>query len=105
MYCEMLGYRVNFGHVAAVNMTQHENLSLKRLGYLAASLFLYEDHPLMILLVSSLTRDLKSNNAIEVWTGLTALCSKLVSKDQSLPSLIPLVVNLLSHKKYLFSVL
>jgi len=40
MYCEMLGHRVEFGYIHAVNMAQRPAITEKRTGYLAATLFL-----------------------------------------------------------------
>ena len=51
MYCEMLGHRVEFGYIHAVNLTQRPTLTEKRTGYLAASLFLDSASELLILLV------------------------------------------------------
>jgi hypothetical protein len=54
VYCEMLGHPVEFGYIHAVNMTQHNALGEKKLGYLAASLFLDDSSELLILLVNTL---------------------------------------------------
>ena len=64
MYCEMLGHRVEFGYIHAVNMTQRPSLTEKRVGYLAATLFLDSSSELLILLVNTLQRDLKSTNHV-----------------------------------------
>ena len=72
MYCEMLGHRVEFGYIHAVNLTQRPTLTEKRTGYLAASLFLDSASELLILLVNTLQRDLKSTNH---WVVCAALSS------------------------------
>lgn len=54
IYCEMLGHPVEFGYIHAVNMTQHNGLGEKKLGYLTASLFLDDSSELLILLVNTL---------------------------------------------------
>ena len=52
----MLGHSVPFGHIKAVNMTQDSKLLEKRIGYLASSLFLHDNHQLNLLLVSSYSK-------------------------------------------------
>lgn len=69
----------------------------KRVGYLAASLFLQEDHELIVLLINTLQKDLKSANVIEVCCALTVVC-KLINKDM-MPALLPQVLQLLQSKR------
>eukprot|EP00284_Hemiselmis_tepida_P004235 CAMPEP_0174941868 /NCGR_PEP_ID=MMETSP1355-20121228/72867_1 /TAXON_ID=464990 /ORGANISM="Hemiselmis tepida, Strain CCMP443" /LENGTH=431 /DNA_ID=CAMNT_0016189009 /DNA_START=60 /DNA_END=1351 /DNA_ORIENTATION=- len=87
MYCEMLGHPVEFGYIHAVNMTQHSSLVEKKVGYLAACLFLEEGSELLILLVNTLQRDLKSTNPWEVCAALSAV-TRLIG-----PETIPAVVG------------
>lgn len=56
MYCEMLGFDASFGHIIAVNMTQQNALIDKRVGYLACSVLLHENHELMIMITNSFRR-------------------------------------------------
>jgi AP-4 complex subunit epsilon-1 len=53
-------------YIHAVNLTQTQEIMEKRIGYLAVGLFLHENHELIILLINSLQRDLKSSNFLEV---------------------------------------
>jgi AP-4 complex subunit epsilon-1 len=56
IYCEMLGVECSWGYIHAVKFTQSTNINDKRIGYLASSLFLHEDHELNMLLINSIQR-------------------------------------------------
>lgn len=43
LYVEMLGHDASFSHIHAVNLTQSKNLLVKRIGYLACTLFINDD--------------------------------------------------------------
>ena len=53
MYVEMLGHDAAFGYIHAVKATNESDVSLKRVGYLATSAFLDENHELIILIVNT----------------------------------------------------
>ena len=74
IYVEMLGHDASFAHIHALNLTQSKNILIKRVGYLACTLFLDETSDLLILLVSTLQRDLQSQNHLEVLAALNTLC-------------------------------
>ena len=95
MYAEMLGHDASFGHIHAVNITQQANLLSKRVGYLASAVCLHSGHELTTLLVNTMRRDLKSSNHVEVTATLIAI-PKLVNVE-TLPALMPPVVELLEH--------
>lgn len=97
VYVEMLGHDASFGHIHAVKMTHDDNVSHKRTGYLAVTLFLNEDHDLIILIVNTIQKDLKSDNYLVVCTALTAVC-KLIN-EETIPAVLPQVVELLGHPK------
>lgn len=80
IYVEMLGHNANFGHIHAVKMTHEANLLNKKVGYLATTLFLHENHELNILIVNTLQQDLKSDNA------LIGTCSLMVTARSQLAS-------------------
>lgn len=73
MYIEMLGHSAPFAHIHAINLTQSKSLILKRIGYLMCSLFFNKDSDLLIMLVSTILKDLNSTDIHEVVTCLTAL--------------------------------
>eukprot|EP00794_Sanderia_malayensis_P009386 gene9386-10375_t len=97
IYCEMLGHDASFGFIHAINFTQKGKLMEKRIGYLACCLLLREDHELTLLLMNALQKDLKSSNIMANCIALIA-ASRLVSKD-TIPTVLPLVVDLLQHKR------
>ncbi len=70
---EMLGHDASFAHIHAVNLTQSKILLVKKIGYLASSLFIEENSELLILMVSTIQRDLLSKNHLEVLSALTVL--------------------------------
>ncbi|XVF52223.1 hypothetical protein PTKIN_Ptkin05aG0002000 [Pterospermum kingtungense] len=97
VYVEMLGHDASFGYIHAVKMTHDDSLVVKRTGYLAVTLFLNEDHDLIILIVNTIQKDLKSDNYLVVCTALNAVC-KLIN-EETIPAVLPQVVELLSHPK------
>ncbi|CAK9143712.1 unnamed protein product [Ilex paraguariensis] len=97
VYIEMLGHDASFGYIHAVKMTHDENLLMKRTGYLAVTLFLNEDHDLIILIVNTIQKDLKSDNYLVVCAALNAVC-KLIN-EETVPAVLPQVVELLRHPK------
>lgn len=97
VYIEMLGHDASFGYIHAVKMTHDDNLMLKRTGYLAVTLFLNEDHDLIILIVNTIQKDLKSDNYLVVCAALNAVC-KLIN-EETIPAVLPQVVELLGHSK------
>lgn len=97
VYVEMLGHDASFGYIHAVKMTHDDNLLLKRTGYLAVTLFLNEDHDLIILIVNTIQKDLKSDNYLVVCAALNAVC-KLIN-EETIPAVLPQVVELLAHPK------
>ena len=97
VYIEMLGHDASFGYIHAVKMTHDDNLLLKRTGYLAVTLFLDEDHDLIILIVNTIQKDLRSDNYLVVCAALNAVC-RLIN-EETIPAVLPQVVDLLNHGK------
>ncbi|KAI3728002.1 hypothetical protein L6452_16627 [Arctium lappa] len=97
VYIEMLGHDASFGYIHAVKMTHDDSLLLKRTGYLAVTLFLNEDHDLIILIVNTIQKDLKSDNFLVVSAALNAVC-KLIN-EETIPAVLQQVVELLGHPK------
>ncbi|KAK8614320.1 hypothetical protein V6N13_122681 [Hibiscus sabdariffa] len=97
VYVEMLGHDASFGYIHAVKMTHDDSLLVKRTGYLAVTLFLNEDHDLIILIVNTIQKDLKSDNYLVVCAALNAVC-KLIN-EETIPAVLPQVVELLAHPK------
>ncbi|XP_019622254.1 PREDICTED: AP-4 complex subunit epsilon-1-like [Branchiostoma belcheri] len=97
VYCHMLGHDITFGYIHALKLAQQGGLVEKRVGYLAVSLFLHEDHELIMLLINTIQKDLKSTNILHVCMGLTAVCA-LISTEM-IPALLPMVEDKLQHPK------
>ncbi|XP_040989498.1 AP-4 complex subunit epsilon [Juglans microcarpa x Juglans regia] len=97
VYFEMLGHDASFGYIHAVKMTHDDTLLLKRTGYLAVTLFLNDDHDLIILIVNTIQKDLRSDNYLVVCAALNAVC-RLIN-EETIPAVLPQVVDLLSHSK------
>ena len=73
IYVEMLGHDASFSHIHAVNLTQSKNLLVKRIGYLACSLFIDKNSEMIILMISTIQKDLQSKNYLEVLAALNVL--------------------------------
>ncbi|KAJ3708610.1 hypothetical protein LUZ61_012315 [Rhynchospora tenuis] len=96
-YAEMLGHDASFGYIHAVKMAHDDNIMLKRTGYLTVALFLDEGHDLIILIVNTIQKDLRSDNYLVVCAALVAVC-KLIN-EETIPAVLPQVVELLNHPK------
>ncbi|XP_075064094.1 AP-4 complex subunit epsilon-1 [Mixophyes fleayi] len=97
IYCEMLGYEAPFGYIHAIKLAQQGNLLEKRVGYLAVSLFLHENHELLLLLVNTVLKDLQSTNLVEVCMALT-MVSQIFPREM-IPAALPLIEDKLQHSK------
>eukprot|EP00899_Mesostigma_viride_P027947 jgi/Mesvir1/8337/Mv12598-RA.1 len=95
VYVEMLGHDASFGYIHAVKLTNDTNLILKRVGYLACTLFLEEGHDFIILIVNTLQNDLKSDNHLVVCAALNTIC-KIIHAD-AMPAVLGPTVELLNH--------
>jgi AP-4 complex subunit epsilon-1 len=69
----MLGHSAPFAHIHAINLTQNKSLILKKIGYFLCSVFFNKDSELLIMLVSTILKDLSSTDVHEVVICLTAL--------------------------------
>ena len=78
-------------------LAHDENLLLKRTGYLAVTLFLNDSHDLIILIVNTIQKDLKSDNHLVVCAALGAAL-KLIN-EETIPAVLNQVVDLLAHPK------
>ncbi|XP_060611256.2 AP-4 complex subunit epsilon-1 [Anolis sagrei] len=97
IYCEMLGYEASFGYIHAIKLAQQGNLFEKRVGYLTVSLFLHENHELLLLLVNTVVKDLQSTNLMEVCMALT-VASQIFPREM-IPAVLPLIEDKLQHSK------
>ena len=70
IYVEMLGHDASFSHIHAVNLAQSKNILVKRIGYLACSLFIDKSSDILILMIATVQKDLQSKNHLEVMAAL-----------------------------------
>lgn len=96
VYVEMLGHDASFSHVFAINLTQSKNLLVKRIGYLASTLFVDEKSEMIILMIAAIQKDLQSRNYLEILAALNCL-SKL-SNDNVMMAVSDAVFRLLEHQ-------
>ncbi|CRG99248.1 AP-4 complex subunit epsilon, putative [Plasmodium relictum] len=99
IYIEMLGHDASFAYIHAVKLAHEKNILCKRTGYLACNLFLNKDHELMLLLINTIQKDLKSDNHLEIWAALNCVCKLL--NNEMIPAIFPIITNLLNHKNEL----
>lgn len=95
IYVEMLGHDASFAYIHGVNLCHNKSLISKRIGYLVCCLFLNPDSELMILLINTIQKDLRSTNLLEISFALIVV-SKLATEEM-IPVLMGLVTPLLSH--------
>lgn len=95
LYLQLLGFDAGFAYISAINLSQHSNQRVKRLGYLVCCTCLSQDSELLTLLVSSLQRDLVSPDPLCVCAALTALTK--VSTTTMIHALVDTVLQLLRH--------
>jgi len=96
IYVEMLGHDASFSHIYAVNLTQSKNLLVKRIGYLAASLFIDENSEMIILMISTMQKDLQSRNHLEILAALN--CLGMLSNENVIQAVSDSVCSLLEHQ-------
>ena len=97
IFLEMLGYETSFIYIHAINLTQSKSYSLKKLGYLACCLFLNEASDVLIMLIATIQKDLKSGKSEYINIALSAI-SRLLCPDL-IENIHPLLNNLLKHEK------
>jgi AP-2 complex subunit alpha len=64
LYCYMLGYEVDFGHLEAVTLISSSRLTEKYTGYIAATLLLNADSPALEAVVGAVRNDLMSGDEV-----------------------------------------
>jgi len=95
IYIEMLGHEAHFAQFHSVNLTQDKNLSNKRVGYLSCNLLLSENSEFLIMLVSTLQKDLQSKEWIEVCTALISVIK--FANSTIMQACTDIVIKLLDH--------
>ncbi|KAF9652014.1 Adaptor protein complex AP-2 alpha subunit [Thelephora ganbajun] len=75
IFTYILGYKVDVGHMEAVNLISSPKYSEKQIGYLAVTLLMHENSDLLRLVVNSIRKDLDENNEISNCLALHAIAN------------------------------
>ncbi|CAL1527021.1 unnamed protein product [Lymnaea stagnalis] len=95
IFCHLLGYDVTFVAIYAVNLAQQGKGYDKRLGYLLCCLLLHPHHEMVMLMMATLLRDLKSSNMAD--NCLALLVAGQLVGEENIPSILPEVLKKLKH--------
>ena len=75
IFFNLLGYPVQFGQVECIKLVASPNFTEKRIGYLGLSQLLNEGNEILMMVTSSIMKDLNEpNNNYVVALGLTRHC-------------------------------
>ncbi|KAF7306928.1 hypothetical protein MIND_00485400 [Mycena indigotica] len=75
IFTYILGYKVDVGHMEAVNLISSPKYSEKQIGYLAVTLLMHENSDFLRLVVNSIRKDLDSNNEVDNCLALHAIAN------------------------------
>ncbi|KAI0073137.1 Adaptor protein complex AP-2 alpha subunit [Panus rudis PR-1116 ss-1] len=75
IFTYILGYKVDIGHMEAVNLISSPKYSEKQIGYLAVTLLMHENSDFLRLVVNSIRKDLNENNEIYNCLALHAVAN------------------------------
>ncbi|WWC90553.1 uncharacterized protein L201_005489 [Kwoniella dendrophila CBS 6074] len=75
VFTYILGYKVDVGHMEAVNLISSSKYSEKQIGYLACTLLMHENSDMVRLVINSFRKDLDDNNEINNCLALHAIAT------------------------------
>ncbi|KAJ6575116.1 Adaptor protein complex AP-2 alpha subunit [Mycena capillaripes] len=75
IFTYILGYKVDVGHMEAVNLISSSKYSEKQIGYLAVTLLMHENSDFLRLVVNSIRKDLDGNNEVDNCLALHAIAN------------------------------
>ncbi|CAE6520698.1 unnamed protein product [Rhizoctonia solani] len=75
IFTYILGYKVDIGHMEAVNLISSPKYSEKQIGYLAVTLLMHENSDFLRLVVNSIRKDLDGNNEVDNCLALHAIAN------------------------------
>ncbi|XP_048253858.1 AP-4 complex subunit epsilon-1-like isoform X1 [Haliotis rufescens] len=102
LYCLTLGYDVSFATIHTIKLAQQGVGIHKRLGYLMSCLLLHEDHEMLVLLINTIQKDMRSSSLLDNCMSITA-ASQLLHAE-TIPMFLPLVMEKLKHQRELVRV-
>jgi AP-4 complex subunit epsilon-1 len=91
-----MGYDTSFAHILPINYCQQQNLYIKKLSYLLASLLVKSGDDLQLLMNNTIMKDLQSDNIFVIMIALTMI-RYFVNQD-NLEHFIPKILTHLKHK-------
>ena len=80
LYCELLGYDVEFAHIHAIKLISSVYNEEKSIGYSASTTFLSPTHEFLYLMISNLQKDLKSTSYVELGIALEVVTNIMDSE-------------------------
>ncbi|WVQ68450.1 uncharacterized protein L199_006658 [Kwoniella botswanensis] len=75
VFTYILGYKVDVGHMEAVNLISSGKYSEKQIGYLACTLLMHENSDMVRLVINSFRKDLDDHNEINNCLALHAIAT------------------------------
>ncbi|KAF8642300.1 hypothetical protein AX16_009570 [Volvariella volvacea WC 439] len=75
IFTYILGYKIDVGHMEAVNLISSAKYSEKQIGYLAVTLLMHENSDFLRLVVNSIRKDLDSNHEVDNCLALHAIAN------------------------------
>lgn len=96
LFIFMLGYEVDFGHMESIELLAGQSASEKLIGYLAISVLLNENHPLLMLTTHTMTVDLAKGGELQKTLALTAVAN--IGNKEMVDSVTPHVTSLLTSR-------
>ncbi|KAG7099213.1 hypothetical protein E1B28_001080 [Marasmius oreades] len=75
IFTYILGYKVDIGHMEAVNLISSPKYSEKQIGYLAVTLLMHENSDFLRLVVNSIRKDLHGNNEVDNCLALHSIAN------------------------------
>ncbi|WVQ79744.1 hypothetical protein IAT38_001844 [Cryptococcus sp. DSM 104549] len=75
VFTYILGYKVDIGHMEAVNLISSPKYSEKQIGYLAVTLLMHENSDLVRLVINSFRKDLDDHNEVNNCLALHAIAT------------------------------
>ncbi|KAH9486932.1 AP-2 complex subunit alpha-2 [Psilocybe cubensis] len=75
IFTYILGYKVDVGHMEAINLISSSKYSEKQIGYLAVTLLMHENSDFLRLVVNSIRKDLDSNHEVDNCLALHAIAN------------------------------
>ena len=75
VFTYILGYKVDVGHMEAINLISSTKYSEKQIGYLALTLLLHENSDLIRLVINSIRKDLDGSNEVNECLALHAIAN------------------------------